>query len=318
MRVVPLTQDCNEWHQFRRKNITGTEMSSVLNPKCWPRLLRDKLNPPKFKSRAMERGNRLEPVARKALQEKIGIVFQPAVVADDQLRAMASLDGLAAFRVATCEIKCPEKGVNSELWKKAVQGKLPKQYLMQVQGGLMLSGAPVCYFWVYDADRNVGHLTEIYPDPAIHDQLRESIKAYWDWVESENNTVADKNKDTADVCKIDISKAETAYIELLARKKFVESQLESLERQIKMRRDIKSEKTEGAVFDIVQTANAGSINYKKAVKENLPDLDLEKFRSVPKSDYKVSIKLNETGQKLLKEKIERIHEVSKQRNYQAA
>lgn len=127
----------------------------------------------------MIRGNSLEPIARAALEKKIGKRFYPAVLVSDSKRLLASLDGINITLDETLEIKCPEKGVESTLWKYALEGKIPSAYRWQIQQGLLLSGAKVCHYWVYDGDTGEGILLDIYPDLKIHRLIIESSAAYF-------------------------------------------------------------------------------------------------------------------------------------------
>ena len=84
-----LPQGSQKWLDLRKSKITAT-MASVIaghNPfqtpdKLWKELIG--LIPPQASNWAMERGKRLEPVARKAYETLVGEPFEPLCVISEQ------------------------------------------------------------------------------------------------------------------------------------------------------------------------------------------------------------------------------------------
>jgi putative phage-type endonuclease len=177
-RIVLLVQGSPEWVSFRKRYFTATEISMITNPNCWGTFERQKLSTRTFKSKAMIEGNRLEPEARNALEYKLGVSFYPAVFVNDDRRLLASLDGISIGRRHTCEIKCPEKGVDSKLWQDAIKGFIPKRYRDQMQQGLLLTNADLCKYWVYDKITKAGVLIDVYPDPDYQRKILKSSTEY--------------------------------------------------------------------------------------------------------------------------------------------
>lgn len=292
MQILNLKQGSNQWLALKRTVISSTDGAMVLNQKSWPRLKQSKAQPSTFKSPAMRRGNALEPKARAALERQTKLKYQPVCVFDETERMLASLDGLAFGRVATCEIKCPEKGVNSDLWKQAENNKIPHGYYVQTQVGLAVSGAPVCHYWVYDADLDKGIRIDVYPDFMMQCQLVEATRAYWAWEAEQGSTMPEKS--AAHIAHdAEFASMEIEYLKLLAAKNQVEERLKALEEKLLAHHVPGVEVTQGSHVFLEKQEVTGSIDYKAALKKHAPFVDLEEFRRQPKDPYTVKIKLND-------------------------
>lgn len=142
-----LPQGSQAWHDLRRSKITAT-MASVIsgsNPfqtpdKLWKELLG--LIPPQPSNVAMERGKRLEPVARRAYEKLTGESFEPLCVLSEKNLdqngkpwIMASLDGMDAFGSRGLEIKSPGEKTH----RLALGGTIPEYYRDQVQWQFLAS-----------------------------------------------------------------------------------------------------------------------------------------------------------------------------------
>lgn len=142
-----LPQGSKAWLDLRKSKITAT-MASVIageNPfqtadKLWKELLG--LIPPQASNWAMERGKRLEPVARKAYEALVGESFEPLCVLseqhlDDQGQPwiMASLDGMDAFGSKGLEIKSPGEKTHT----LALNGTIPLYYRDQMHWQFLAS-----------------------------------------------------------------------------------------------------------------------------------------------------------------------------------
>lgn len=299
MEILNLEQGSSAWLALRKTVVTGTDMAMVLREESWPRLKASKASTKNFKTAAMERGNRLEPQALRALQKHTGLRYKPACVIDREERILVSLDGLAFGRVANCEIKCPEKGNRSDLWAKAVQGKIPHPYQVQIQAGLLLSGAPVCHYWVYDADLDQGICLDVYPDQLLHCDLIDATRAYWDWDaqqrgQAEAKTTADLSHDAA------FNQLEADYLALLAAKAKIEQQVKALEERVLEQQVPGVDLTDGSCLQIEEVTNKGSIDYKAALKHYAPEANLDSYRKTPSTPVSVRIKLKKQGKEQLK------------------
>lgn len=314
MEIINLIQGSEAWKQARRNHVTGTDMAMVTREASWPRLKESKVNPSTFQSPAMARGNAFEGIALEALQAKTGIKYRPAVLVNRDAKILVSLDGLAALRVATCEIKIPEKGQASDLWIKAAQGKIPRRYYLQMQAGLMLSGAPVCHYWVYDPETQTGILQDVKADPKVHDEITQSVAAYWNWLGcNHDESMPAVNNRTGEIA----SKAEEHYIKLLAAKAKLDAEIKALEEQFIQRRKVGAPLTKGVLINISDEPKEGSISWKQIVEKELPDLDIEAYRK-PSAGRSIKVQLNDSGKAYLQSTKEKATKHAIQKDDKAA
>ena len=82
-----------------------------------------------FVNDAMQRGNELEPVARKRLEAKLGIEFLEFGWLSSGNLLGISPDGLTEDDQTGCEIKCPSAKVHS---KYVYEDVIPKEYIHQM------------------------------------------------------------------------------------------------------------------------------------------------------------------------------------------
>jgi len=94
---------------------------------------------------AMQRGTDLEPAARAAYEDQTSLVMQPLVLEDGAYSAR--LDGMTLPGDLILEIKCPIRGARSDLWQDVAAGKVPENYMVQIQHQLMVSGAETAHLW---------------------------------------------------------------------------------------------------------------------------------------------------------------------------
>lgn len=306
MQILNLEQGSTQWLALRKTVITGTDGAMVINKKSWPRLKQSKVTPSTFKSAGMMRGIELEHQANAALERETGLKYRPAIVFYKEERMLASLDGLAFGKVATNEIKCPEKGNRSDLWKQAEQGKIPHAYYLQAQVGLIVSGAAVCHYWVYDADLDKGIRVDVKPDFTLHCKIVESVRAYWVWDAEQEG--CQEEKITAKIGQDAIFEdIENYYLQVLATKARIDTQLKAVEEQLLSYQVPGVEITEGTTVLIEEREATGSIDYKTALTKYAPNIDLELFRKTPKKPYTVSIKLTSEAKKTLKVLTEKLN-----------
>lgn len=109
-----------------------------------------------------------------------------ACLVEDEDQYGASLDGFSPGDRRIIEIKCPMKGAASDLWLGMLHAKpvIPEHYRVQVQHQLMVSGAEVCDFVVYDAELDSYRTAEIAPDPGRQLSIRFAWDAFWPFYES--------------------------------------------------------------------------------------------------------------------------------------
>lgn len=134
----------------------------------------------------MERGHKLEPIARELYERQTGIWVEPVCMEHPYMPYMrASLDGITEDRRIILEIKCP----NVDTHNKALAGELTPYYYCQMQHQLAVSGADECHYWSYNPDEadetRQTALMIVYPDYAYIEDLMMKIKAFWQCVEQD-------------------------------------------------------------------------------------------------------------------------------------
>ena len=174
--IMKLVQGSPEWHEHRRKFRNASETPAVLGVSPWLTpyqlwqiklgLTEPEVTPP------MLHGTQLEPQARAAYEALTGHVMQPLVLVDGEYSA--SLDGVTLGGDRIVEIKVPFRGRESALWKSAAEGRVPEHYGYQIQHQMMVAGAEVADFYVFDGAE--GLLLEVAPQP----ETWPTILAAWD------------------------------------------------------------------------------------------------------------------------------------------
>jgi hypothetical protein len=148
MIIEHCIQGSPEWHALRLGVATASNFGKILTDgsgktrKTYMRKLRDEILTGRKEqthwSAAMERGVDLEPLARKAYEDKtnqavdeIGFIFKC-----DKRRIGGSPDGLIGFD-GGLEIKCPLPSTHEKYLRTQ---KIPNAYRAQIQGCLWLTG----------------------------------------------------------------------------------------------------------------------------------------------------------------------------------
>ncbi len=150
-----ITLDCEqgseEWLQARlgiptatgfENIVTATGKKSSSQIKYMAELIEESiigLQDESFKSRFMERGNQLEPLARSAYEFVTGntVTQVGGVYLDDKKEVMVSPDGLISELKKGLEIKCPKMSTHI---RYLLEGGLPSEYVIQVQANLWVTG----------------------------------------------------------------------------------------------------------------------------------------------------------------------------------
>ena len=133
-KTVDLIQGSQEWMAYRKNRIGGSDAPIIMGASPWTtkyELYREKMDlmPPRPMTLAMERGHKLEPIARKALCHYLGVHLEPLVI-ESTVRPylMASLDAISDDGKVAGEIKCP----GDEDHAMAVNGYVPDKYRWQL------------------------------------------------------------------------------------------------------------------------------------------------------------------------------------------
>jgi putative phage-type endonuclease len=172
-------QSTEEWLAWRRGGIGASDAPVVMGLSPWQtegELLRLKTGQRAERpaNDAMQRGKRLEPVARLAYVNHTGIDVEPVCVQSRRHPWMrASLDGLSADGRHVVEIKCPGEKDH----RLAASGSVPEKYYPQLQHILAVIGLEEIYYWSFRLDHTVRLKVE--RDEPFIAALTEKEVAFW-------------------------------------------------------------------------------------------------------------------------------------------
>lgn len=282
--ILSLEQGTVEWHAHRAQYRNASETPAVMGISPWVTsylLWQYKTGRAQQETTLpMRRGIELEPAARAAYEQISGAIMRPKVMVDGEYSA--SLDGITLDGDLIVEIKCPMKGRESELWKQVSAGRIPEHYALQVQHQLMVSGAMLAHFYVFDGRQ--GLLLDVHPEPLKWAQIREAWDKFAEYLASDTAPPI-TDRDTLIRTDQDWQHAAEAYIQLKQQSDVLSIQLdESRERLVNLARH-NSESGFGVSFS--RYWKAGAVQYK-----NVPavtGVDLEQYRSQAREEVRVTV-----------------------------
>lgn len=166
--ILDCEQGSDEWLRARMGIPTGTGIGRIVSPagkisketSYFAELIAetqiDISSLPSIKSKAMERGNELEPLARERYEFETDTVVTEVggVYLDENLEVMVSPDGLIPNLRKGLEIKCPDMKTHI---KYILENTLPNEYTIQVMSNLWATG--------YDTWDFVSYCPEFEPFP---------------------------------------------------------------------------------------------------------------------------------------------------------
>lgn len=287
-----LPQGSDAWLELRAKYGMASEVPAALSKSPWmpasPLQLYEVKNGTRTieVNEAMLRGTRLEPIAREALEEGLGISFDPVVVTCeiDGIPVGASLDGWNEEEEVIAEIKVPMKGMESTLWESLAKGgQLPSQYDYQTQQQLLVTGAKRLIFWVYDIDQNAGIMETIYSDPEKQAEIMKAWDSFWGYMnKGEAPPVGDKDL---------VHRDDNEWLILAEEWRTVHAQLAALQKREKeLRQELidlsDGQSSFGGGVRLKRSEGKGRISYAKIPE--LEGVDLETYRGKPIVKYYIS------------------------------
>jgi putative phage-type endonuclease len=153
MKIIPYEQGSNEWLNWRRSVIGGSDSGAVLGLnqfKTEKQIWQNKVfGWDECISEKMKEGQRLEPLAREAYNKEKGMIFKPIVGQCKSIPYIgASFDGISEDLTRAVEIKC---GKNYH--RLAKEGKAPSYLYSQLQHQIYVADLTgIDYFSFYDGD----------------------------------------------------------------------------------------------------------------------------------------------------------------------
>lgn len=177
-----------DWAILRSGKVTASEMDSLITPLG---KVKDGAGPKTYLHKKvaeawlggplaslnvwdMEQGQILEEYARPAFTLETGLdVSQVGFITGDDERVGCSPDGLVGSNSGV-EIKCPH--VDTHIGY-ILDNVLPKDYVIQVQGSLYVTGFPKWYFYSF-CRRMPPLILEVEPDPAIQKAIGAAVSEF--------------------------------------------------------------------------------------------------------------------------------------------
>jgi len=194
--VVDHEQGTAEWKDWRKDGITATDIPVLLgvNPyKSVYTLTLEKSGlakePNLDANPNVQRGNRLEPIARDVLDEKLNDALQPYCVELTDFPVLrASLDGLSSEDIPY-EIKAPSEKKFEELQTMGTRSDTYRLYEAQVKAQCVTVGAKrgVLFFYMEDG-RSLTFDIDLTTEDL--DAILDAAHGYWDCLEKVRALVA--------------------------------------------------------------------------------------------------------------------------------
>jgi putative phage-type endonuclease len=319
-----LPQRSKAWHDFRSLRGMASEAACVMNdpvyePKTWLQLfeLKKGRSKPVRQTKAMAWGTKNEPVARRSFIEAKKMDLVPSTVVDTfrisvtdsagkrdfEFELGASLDGRSPEGVPV-EIKCPEKGIESQLWKQLERAhavisreEMPSHIYWQCQHQLLVTNESTMLLYIWTPQTNATFVVQRDDDACI------ALTNNWgEFLELLVNDVPPKpaKQDPIDRSNDDAWSAVAAQCKALNDKIKTDSdKLESLKHQLEQLSQVydgnKTNRTSKAngVSVYVRT-NSARVNWQALVNAQLPNLsdtETEEYRTQPKTPETWVVKL---------------------------
>lgn len=282
--IVRLTQGSAEWLAYRLGKRNASESAAVLGLSPWTtpyqlwQVKTGRLVQPV--TMAMQRGTDLEPAARAAYEEQTGLVMQPLVLEAGVYSA--SLDGQTLEGELILEIKCPLRGMRSDLWQDVAVGQVPEHYMAQVQHQLMVSGATTAHLWVFDGERGLLHT--IGRDEGLMARICEAWDAFQGFLDRDTPpplTEADT-----------LIRTDAAWTEAAEAYSTVKREAEALALRLETARQAvialaQHPREQGAGVTVTRFWKQGNVDYKRVPA--LQGLDLDAYRGKAREEVRITV-----------------------------
>jgi len=328
MKIVDIPQRTPEWHQWRNEGVSASEADIVLGISSYKtryRLYAEKkgLILPENLDRNphVRRGIRLEPVARRAFENRHNTMLLPVCAESDEHPFIrASFDGIddngipveikapteTNFRDAQC-VEDPETSsfISEEDFRDAQQNrkesKLYKRYYFQVQQQILVANSDSAWLSLYLNEREYLDIPIPRDDSVINTIIYEARK-FWECLKTNTPPERDLSRDVFIPYGVELDRwnalastyhsAEDMILDYKSKIKALEEEQAQVESNLlQLMGDFAH--AESAGLRVSRYLQQGGIDYKAALKSLVPDLDpavLEQFRKSSSERSRFTIK----------------------------
>lgn len=291
MLIKGIEQSSPDWHSFRSKGIGSSDIAVVMGVspyKTRHRLYLEKTGQAEQEDLSqnpiVQKGVRLEPEARRHVGTHFGYDFETVLFKHDAHPFLLySSDGFNAENDRLIEVKCPQAANHA----KAKNDEIPEYYRMQVQYGLLVSGAKHATFVSYRPEDEMQiAIVDVVPDPALHEKMIEEASKFWQLVETMTPPEL-TSKDWVEETRDDLVDMAKLYAEKKDKARLLEVELDSLSERLKaMAGDRPAVRVSNVCIQKISAK--GAIQYTKIPE--LKSMDLEKYRGPCKNYHKITVK----------------------------
>lgn len=274
-----IEQRTAEWHAMRKDKIGASDAPVIMKKSPWKtpyQLWQEKLSliEEKKSTFVMDRGNELEPVAKRLLEDKLGMALQPKIKLHNQRSwMMASLDAISFDERTVAEIKCPGKDDHAT----ALSGQVPEKYYPQLQHQMEVCDVDMAYYFSFFGDESA--LVKVYRDEKYIKQLLIEEEKFHNCVVNFEPPELTANdyiwQDGARWSKI---------AERLSEIKKIKAEEEALKQELIAIAN--GQNSRGAGIHLTKCIRKGVIDYKKIPE--LQDVDLEAYRKDSTEYWRIS------------------------------
>ena len=307
MKVINFEQGTNEWLNWREGGITATDCTVILGVSKYKTPLQlweektGKSQPEDISNNPhVRRGNRLEPVARKAIERQLDSELQVICGEHDDLSILrASFDGVDSNGIPH-EIKCPSNLVFDEVSMFREESETFKMYSTQVRYQAIVADASHGWLHFYrETEDGEGELLSFKITLTAEDQaLVEGAMAFWELIQSDTAPAHDPKRDVMDSNE----EIDSLFEDIKERKLQIDafklqiSQLEALNKEAQaeletcMGENMKLASSDGSVA-LTRFERKGTVDWNKLAKDvGIADSKIEEFRKPTTIGVKLTVK----------------------------
>jgi putative phage-type endonuclease len=297
MKTIDVIQRTPEWQRWRAQGVTASEAAIVLgrSPYKTPwRLWAERTGIARAADLSanpyVRRGNALEDAARRAFEERHGTLLLPLCgESEEQPVLRASFDGIADDG-APVELKVPAERTFAEVAAKTTQAPAFRLYWPQVQHQLHVADAGQGWLVFYGGPQRLLEFPVKRDEAFLSEELVPACLQFWEAVAKRKEPPLDPARDLY----VPVGKAldewsmlAGEYRDLLREKARLDALLKAIKDELdRLETGLLAQMgeflaAEAAGLKVTRFLQTGAIDYGKALKALLPELDaaaLETYR----------------------------------------